>query len=286
MRPGGWRRILDLLRTTSRVRSGTAVLGDSQACRDPVLDGYTGGQVPRVSEPSVGLNQAALSELAGLLMATDSFEELMQRIADLSARTVSGASTCGITLAQDGHVVTVASADALARLLDEQQYELDQGPCLEALSTAVVVFASDLSRETRWNGYPARALAHGVRAVYSSPLLVHDAPIGALNMYASTAHPFDSAAQETIAQLTALTAATITAAMRHYNEATLTDHLRSALSSRSVIDQAIGIVIATQHSTADEAFDLLRTVSQHRNIPMRQVAADLVAKTSDNPNTS
>lgn len=216
-------------------------------------------------------------------MATDSFEELMQKIAELSARIVSGASTCGITLAQDGHVVTVAFADPLARLLDEQQYELDQGPCLEALATAVVVSAPDLSRETRWDGYPTRALAHGVRAVHSSPLLVHNQPIGALNMYATTTHPFDAEAQETIALLTALAAATITAAMRHYNEATLTDHLRSALSSRSVIDQAIGIVIASQHCTPDEAFDALRASSQHRNIPLRQIAADLVAKTTGNP---
>lgn len=236
-----------------------------------------------MSERSNGLNQAALSELAGLLMATESFEDLMQRIAELSARTVKGASTCGITLAQDGHVVTVASADPLARLLDEQQYELDQGPCLEALSTAVIVSAPDLSRENRWDGYPARALAHGVRAIYSSPLLVHDQPIGALNLYATTAEPFDATAQETIAHLTALTAATITAAMRHYDEATLTDHLRRALTSRSVIDQAIGIVMATQRCTPGEAFDIMRTVSQHRNIPMRQVAADLVTKTSESP---
>jgi hypothetical protein len=66
-------------------------------------------------------------------------------------------------------------------------------------------------------------------------------------MYATTTDPLDDVAQETIAQLTALAAATITADMFHYDEATLTDHLRSAVSSRPVIDQAIGIV--NQHCT-------------------------------------
>lgn len=234
-----------------------------------------------MAEPSNGLNQAALSELAGLLMATRSFDELMQQIADLSSRVVPAAATCGITLAQDGHVITVASADALARLLDEQQYELDQGPCLEALSTAAVVSSDDLTRETRWNGYPPRAVAHGIQSIYSSPLLVNSRPIGALNMYALTAHAFDAYAAATIAQFTALAAATITAAMRHYDEATLTDHLRTALSSRSVIDQAIGIVIGIDHCTPDEAFDVLRTVSQNRNVPLREVAAELVDRTSN-----
>jgi GAF domain-containing protein len=214
-------------------------------------------------------------------MATESFEELMQRIADLAARMVPGASTCGITLAQDGHVITVASADALARTLDEQQYELDEGPCLQALDTGEIVTSEDLSRETRWNGYPSRALAYGVSAIYSSPLLVNDQAIGALNMYATIAHAFGDDAPAAIAQLTALAAATITAAMRHYDEAALSDHLRSALSSRSVIDQAIGIVIGMQHCTPSEAFDTLRTVSQNRNIPLREVAAELVARTTD-----
>ena len=78
----------------------------------------------------------------------------------------------------------------------------------------------------------------------------------------------------------------MTAALRHYDEATLTDHLRTALSSRSVIDQAIGIIIGMQRCPPEDAFDVLRTVSQNRNIPLRDVAADLVAKTITPPPTT
>jgi GAF domain-containing protein len=232
-----------------------------------------------VKESGNGLTQAALTELAGLLMATSSFEDLMQAVADLAGRAVPAASTCGITLSENGHVITVASADPLARLLDEQQYEVDDGPCLEAIRSGRVVIADDLSIETRWDGYPAMAVAHGVRSVLSSPLLVNDAPIGALNLYALTEHAFTPDSRSAAAQLTALAAATVTAAMRHYDESTLTDHLRTALSSRSVIDQAIGIIIGMQRCPPDTAFDILRPVSQNRNIPLRDVAADLVAKT-------
>lgn len=226
-----------------------------------------------------GLTRTALAELAGLLMATASFEDLMQKIADLARRAVPAASTCGITLSMDGHVITVASADALARLLDEQQYTVDDGPCLEAIRTARVVLANDLSTDTRWRGYPAMAVAHGVRGVYSSPLQVGAQAIGALNLYAVGTNAFDEDARAAAGQLTALAAATVTAALRHYDETTLTDHLRTALSSRSVIDQAIGIIMGMQHCPPQTAFDILRTASQNRNIPLREIATELVART-------
>lgn len=236
-----------------------------------------------MAESSNFVDQAALSELAGLLMATTSFEQLMCQLAGLAARLVPAALTCGITLSQDGRVITVASADGLAQQLDEQQYELDQGPCLQSLRTAVPVDCADFSVESRWDGYPARAVAYGVRSVHSCPLLVGGRAIGAMNVYAQDADAFDEQAKESMGQLAGLAAATITAAMRHYDQVTLTDHLRSALSSRSVIDQAIGIVIGMQHCSPDEAFDVLRTVSQNRNIRLRQVAAELVATTVKAP---
>jgi len=223
---------------------------------------------------------SAMSELAGLLMSTESFEELLQGLAELSVRTVNGAVTCGITLAQDGRVLTVASADALAMLLDEKQYEHDEGPCLQALYTGLVVDAPDLTVEDRWHGYPQVALGHGIVAVLSTPLLVDHKPVGVLNLYAATAHAFSDEDRRVAAVLAEQAAIAVTAALRHYDELTLSDHLRAALSSRSVIDQAIGIIIGQRRCTADEAFAMLRTISQHRNIKLRTVAAELVADTS------
>lgn len=234
-------------------------------------------------ESPAGLAQSALTEIAGILTATSSFEDLMQHVADLSARAVPAAATCGVTLSADAHVITVASADALARLLDEQQYGADDGPCLDALRTGRVVMSDDLSRETRWDGYPAIAVAHGVRGVHSSPLRVGSGTIGALNLYAGSAHAFDDESRAAAGQMAALAAAIMTAAMWHHDEASLTDHLRTALSSRSVIDQAMGIVMAMQRCTPETAFEVLRAVSQNRNIPLRSIAAELVAKTIDPP---
>jgi GAF domain-containing protein len=232
-----------------------------------------------MSQPVPAGVGAALSELAGLLLSTDSFEELLQGVAELSVRAIEPVATCGITLAQDDRVITAASSDALARQLDEQQYEHDTGPCLQSLAGAEVVESVDLAAENRWGPYPTLAMAHGILSILSTPLIVDGKPVGVLNLYARTPRAFSTVDRQLAALLAGQAAIAITAALRHYDEVTLSDHLRIALSSRSVIDQAIGIVMAQQRCDPEEAFATLRTISQRRNIKLRDIAAELVEGT-------
>lgn len=222
---------------------------------------------------------AALSELAGLLLSTDSFEELLQGVAELSVRMIEPVATCGITLGYNDRVITAASSDALARQLDEQQYEHDMGPCLQSLASAEVVESVDLAAETRWGPYPSIAMAHGILSILSTPLIVDGKPVGVLNLYARTPRAFSTFDRQLAELLAGQAAIAVTAALRHYDEITLSDHLRIALSSRSVIDQAIGIVMAQQRCNPEEAFATLRTISQRRNIKLRDIAAELVEAT-------
>jgi len=230
-----------------------------------------------MSQPVPAELGAALSELAGLLLSTNSFEQLLQGVAELSVRVIKSATTCGITLAQDDRVLTAASVDALARQLDEQQYEHESGPCLQSLASGEVVEAADLAREKRWDSYPTVAMAHGILAILSTPMIVKSRPVGVLNLYARAPQAFSAVDRQLASLLAGQAAIAVTAALRHYDEVTLSDHLRIALSSRSVIDQAIGIVMAQRHCDPDTAFATLRTISQRRNIKLRAVAAELVA---------
>ncbi|WP_078650378.1 ANTAR domain-containing protein [Streptomyces rimosus] len=53
--------------------------------------------------------------------------------------------------------------------------------------------------------------------------------------------------------------------------------LRRALGGRPVIDQARGILMATEGCTAERAWDILRQTSQHANLKVREVAGEVVA---------
>jgi hypothetical protein len=61
--------------------------------------------------------------------------------------------------------------------------------------------------------------------------------------------------------------------LRRLSQAELIAHLNAALASRAVIDQAIGIVMARRGCKADEAFAVLRRISNDRNVKLRDVAA-------------
>jgi AmiR/NasT family two-component response regulator len=73
------------------------------------------------------------------------------------------------------------------------------------------------------------------------------------------------------------------AAVRTAQQARLSDQLRAAPASRSVIDQALGIVMGQQRCTRERAFDFLRAASQHRNVKLAEVAAELVRIYSGEP---
>lgn len=180
-------------------------------------------------EENSALLSPALSELAGLLLSTASFTELVQEVAELTVRTVAPATTCGVTLAEQGRVFTVAAADELAGELDEQQYELGDGPCLQALASGEVVDAP----ESRWAAYPSTAMSHGIQAVHSVPLMVEGKPVGVLNVYASNPNSFRAVDRQLLGLLAGQAAIAVTAALRHYDEVTLSDRLSTRPSGSS-----------------------------------------------------
>ena len=61
------------------------------------------------------------------------------------------------------------------------------------------------------------------------------------------------------------------------------DQLRSSMVSRAVIDQALGVIMATERCPQDRAFAVLKTVSQNTNVKIRDLAASIVTSVSGEP---
>ena len=225
---------------------------------------------------------ASITELQNLLLATSGIEQILQEVTVLAARTVGSGLSCGITLQPNGHPVTVATSDPRAAQVDEVQYELDEGPCLHSMRNSVRVSVEDTAGEERWGGFSTRAAANGIRSSLSMPLSA-DGILGALNLYAPVPKAFGETEVRRAEVLAASAAATLALAARQSSTAVLTGQLREALASRSVIDQALGIIMAQERCSSTQAFAILRGASQNRNVKLREIAHQIVTSVSGEP---
>ena len=238
-------------------------------------------RIEMAAEKQSGSPINPLSSLRSLLLSTPAVEELLDELARLAVGEVDAATSCGITVRSDYSPYTLATSDPRAAIVDEQQYGAGSGPCLEALHTNLAVRVDDQAVDDRWPEYGQAAAELGVRSSLSLPLIVGERSLGALNLYAyDRASAFgeeQSAAAERFADEAA---AALALALRQIEQQTLADQLERAIASRSLIDQAIGVLMGQQRCNATTAFDLLRQHSQNSNRRLRDVAADIIGRYS------
>jgi hypothetical protein len=125
-----------------------------------------------------------------------------------------------------------------------------------------------------------RAAELGLRSSLSLPLVVDDRASGCLNLYRFSGSGLSDEAKTTARRFAAEVSRAMVLAVRQARQLRLNDDLQTAMGTRRVIDQAIGVVMAQNRCTSDEAFGLLRLASQHRNVKLRQVATDIVTSVS------
>jgi GAF domain-containing protein len=222
----------------------------------------------------------AVSELQQLLLDTENITEFLDELARYAADTIGRGLSCGITMDRDGGPLTVASSDAHARTLDEVQYEHHDGPCLTAMRSRTTVTITDLAVDDRWGTYRVDALAHGIGSALSIPICAGPGVRGALNLYATQTNVFNANQRARAEALGTEASRTLRLALRVTDQVRLTHNLETAMASRSVIDQALGIIMGQNRCTATDAFDILRAASNHRNIKLRDVADEIVTRVS------
>lgn len=224
--------------------------------------------------PSLRL-AAAFAAIAEHLYASGSYEQVLQRIAETAVSTVSGCDMASITVWDGGGYRTASTTDPDATSVDQAQYEANEGPCLDAMTTPVVYAQS--FPDGRWPTLAARPTEFGVRSALSNRLTgatrsTGEGDGGSLNSYGTATDAFDDQAQE-IGLILATHASVAARAMHERGALEQIEHnLQIALSSRDVIGQAKGILMERLHLPPEEAFDALRRSSQRLNEKLRDVA--------------
>lgn len=233
--------------------------------------------------PSNGATRHPARELQNLMLATDVVESFLEEIAGAAATAVGGAISASVTISREGRPVTVASSDAHAAQFDEVQYSQLEGPCLTAMRTGQTILIDDLAADTRFWHYRPRALALGVRSSLSLPLSDGDHTLGALNLYARRIYGF-GAVERANAELFAHDASRALAlAIRLAHQVEMTEELRVALRSRTVLDQTLGIIMSQRLCDADAAMAILSADSLDLDLAILVRAAQILSAVSTPP---
>lgn len=155
------------------------------------------------------------------------------------------------------------------------QWECGQGPIPLALETGQPTGSEDLLHEERWPAYRARALEAGVRSSATLPYRRDELSL-TLTVYGFRPRPLTEAVSGATALLGDLTAAGLVRDRRYRETLAHVEQLDTALRSRPVVDQACGIIVCLLGCSPEEAFALLRRMSQRSNRKLAELARGVV----------
>ncbi|GAA2020351.1 GAF and ANTAR domain-containing protein [Nakamurella flavida] len=219
---------------------------------------------------------ASLAGLAGLSSLGSTLETVLTRIAEYAVQAIPGADGAGLTLLEPDRADLIVKSAPFVVEVDDIQYDLGEGPCVDAAAQGRTMRSGSLGGDPRWPRFGPRVGRLGVHSVLSLPLITPTGVVGAMNVYAHAKHAFDENA-ERVGEIFAVPAAVSVQNAHILAQAQrLAQHLEIALAHRAAIDQAIGILRARSGLTADEAFDRLRQLSQHQHRKLAEVAATIV----------
>ena len=197
----------------------------------------------------------------------------------VSSATIAGVDGAGVVLILHGRVLgTVCSSNSVVEAVEELQYSLGEGPCLDAFRTQEPVLIPDLATGTTvpWPGFRDAALAAGVRAAFGFPILVGSICIGALNLYQLRS---GALSEEQFADALAVAHVAGRRVLEWQSvagEGSLARQLEHLPANRAVVHQAAGMVSVQAAVRIDDALALLRAYAFSSNRPINEVAADVV----------
>lgn len=205
-----------------------------------------------------------------------------QRICELCVRTldVTGGGISVVTAT--GNRGVVCATDDVAARIEDLQFTLGEGPCVDAVASGSPILIPDLSEfgdiaVERWPAFLEGAGAAGVMAVFALPMRIGAISVGVMDLYRE--RPGDLAAADLSAALLAADAAAL--ALIHLDtelEGAFTDDLGARSTYLMQVHQATGMVQVQADVKTEEAFLLLRARAFSTGRPLIDIAVDVVER--------
>lgn len=201
----------------------------------------------------------------------------LRRLCRAAVRHLPAAGV-GVCVVDDHGVQGLAAAsDRVSEQIEELQFVLGEGPCLDAYAARHPVLESDLHTTSRWPGYGPEAIEHGVRAVFAFPLQIGAARLGVMDVYRTAPGPLDRDVLTRAMSFADLAVDALLDGQDGADDGTLGGDLGDALDHRAEIYQAQGMIMVDLGVPLTEALARLRAHAYATGRRPGAVARDVVA---------
>lgn len=228
------------------------------------------GPIPTTARPTSIELAEMFERVARSLADRGDVAATLAGIVDLAVTNIEGCECAGISALRGRVISSPVTSNAVPRIVDEIQVEVDEGPCIDALRQHSVFQTGNLAAEKRWPLFSERAYREtGILSILAIRLFVNHETLGALNLYSSALDAFDDTDVAVGSVFAAHAAVALSSAHRQ-------SQLEQKVANRDLIGEAKGILMARSNIGEDEAFELLRRASQRLNSKLTSVARDVV----------
>jgi GAF domain-containing protein len=175
---------------------------------------------------------------------------------------------------------SLCTTDKVSQLIEELQYTLGEGPCVDAYQQDQVVAEPDLADPVtrRWPAFTPPALQAGVRAVFGFPLRVGAVHLGALNLYRDLPGPLTGDQHADALVVADVAARWVLEAQAGAPVDMVAEELEVSADFHLAVHNAAGIVSVQEGISVTEALIRLRAFAFSSDRLLADVSQDVISR--------
>jgi hypothetical protein len=221
-----------------------------------------------------------MTRILGLLRSADGSAPTAARLCDVSVE-LTGATGAGIMLMTDDvQLGALGATDEVSATIEELQFALGEGPCLDAYFGRRPVSEPDLvaPEQLRWPAFTPAAVEAGARAIFGFPLQVGVTRLGALDLYRDTPGPMSDEAHADATVMADVAARALIDMQAHAPAGSLSKAMVDGSNLQLAVHQASGMVSVQLGIPVGDALARLRAFAFADGRALEEVAADVVGR--------
>lgn len=222
---------------------------------------------------------AVFARVQGMLLSQESAQAAAAQLARAARDLIDTAAGAGVSLIDEaGARTTTAATDTVVETADAAQYDLGQGPCLSAWATESVQRLADTATDTRWPDWSRDAADAGIASVLSAPVHYRDNCLGAMKIYATTAHAFGAREEHQLVLLASAAGTLLGAAQGSDAPQRLSEAMRRTIADRTTVETATGMLMERHTTDHETARRMLIDASRRQARPLAQIARQVLER--------